>query len=98
VPNSITTATAGSKDEGKPTANGSTTQTKKGPATLPNGTTTHAPAAVSQAGLGQDGLPDVRIPLKVVEEGVEFLKARVRDVVEIVEPEALEEGGSSDEE
>ena len=47
-----------------------------------------------QAGLGQDGLPDVRIPLKTVEEGVEFLKARVRDVVEVVEPEALEEGGA----
>jgi hypothetical protein len=53
---------------------------------------------VPQAGLGQDGLPDVRIPLKAVEEGVEFLKARVRDVVEVVEPEALEERGSSDEE
>ena len=43
-------------------------------------------------------MPDVRIPLKTVEEGVEFLKARVRDVVEVVEPAALEEGGSSDEE
>jgi hypothetical protein len=86
------------KDEGKLTANGTPAQTKKGSAALPNGTTTYAPAAVPQAGLGQDGLPDVRIPLKTVEEGVEFLKARVRDVVEVVEPEALEERGSSDEE
>jgi len=98
VPNSIATATTGGKDEGKLTANGTAAQTKKGSATLPNGTTTHASVAVPQASLGQDGLPDVRIPLKTVEEGVEFLKARVRDVVEVVEPEALEERGSSDEE
>ena len=80
------------------TANGNAAQTKKGSMALSNGTTTHAPAAVPQADLGQDGLPDVRIPLKTVEEGVEFLKARVRDVVEVVEPEALKEEGSSDEE
>jgi hypothetical protein len=98
VPNGIATAIAGSKDEGKLTANGNAAQTKKGSAALSNGTTTHAPTAAPQASLGQDGLPDVRIPLKTVEEGVEFLKARVRDVVEVVEPEALEEGGSSDEE
>jgi hypothetical protein len=96
APNGI--GTAGGKDEGKPNVNGNTAQTKKGSAALPNGTTTHAPAAVPQAGLGQDGLPDVRIPLKTVEEGVEFLKARVRDVVEVVEPGGLEERGSSDEE
>lgn len=98
MPNGIATATASGKDEGKLSANGNAAQMKKGSATLSNGTTTHAPATVPQAGLGQDGLPDVRIPLKTVEEGVEFLKARVRDVVEVVEPEALEEGGSSDEE
>jgi hypothetical protein len=51
-------------------------------------TNSSAPAAI---------LPDVRIPLKTVEEGVEFLKARVREVVEVVEPEALEERPSSDE-
>jgi hypothetical protein len=98
VPNGIATATTSGKDEGKLSANGNAAQMKKGSAALSNGTTTHAPAAVPQAGLGQDGLPDVRIPLKTVEEGVEFLKARVRDVVEVVEPEVLEEGGISDEE
>ena len=78
------------------------TQQKK---TLSNGTTTtSAPAPVPAVVTGTDGLPDVRIPLKTVEEGVEFLKARVRDVVEVVEAEALREGeeeeggGSSDEE
>ena len=65
-----------------------------------NGTTaTNAPATalVPNASNRSGGLPDVRIPLKTVEEGVEFLKARVRDVVEVVEPESLEERGSSDE-
>src|SRR5271155_1919572 len=38
VPNSIATATAGGKDEGKLTANGTAAQTKKGSAALPNGT------------------------------------------------------------
>jgi hypothetical protein len=70
---------------------------KKGLA-LANGTT-HAPATASlpQSSYGADGWPDVRIPLKTVEEGVAFLKAQVQDVVEVVEPEELEERGSSDE-
>lgn len=60
---------------------------------------TSAPAAATlpQGSYGADGLPDVRIPLKTVEAGVAFLKTRVRDVVEIVEPEELEERESSDE-
>lgn len=61
----------------------------------------HAPSPTiilpSAASYGPDGYPDVRIPLKTVEEGVDFLKARVKDVVEVVEP-MDEQGGSSDEE
>jgi hypothetical protein len=73
------------------------TASKKGSA-LANGTT-QVPTTVvlPQGSYGADGWPDVRIPLKTVEEGVEFLRARVRDVVEVVEPEDLEERGSSDE-
>jgi len=47
----------------------------------------HNPTIVlpNAASYGPDGWPDVRIPLKTVEEGVEFLKGRVRDVIEVVE-------------
>ena len=74
------------------------TSSKKGSA-VTNGTTPVAPTTVilPQGSYGADGWPDVRIPLKTVEEGVEFLKARIKDVVEIVEPEDLEERASSDE-
>ena len=41
--------------------------------------------AVREGWFGPDGLPDVKIPVATVESGVEFLKERVRDVVEIVE-------------
>jgi hypothetical protein len=88
-----TSTEATGKKDAKETAN--STSTKKGLA-LANG---HAPTTVilPQGSYGTDGWPDVRIPLKTVEEGVEFLKAKVRDVVEVVEPEDVEERGSSDE-
>ncbi|KAK5939256.1 hypothetical protein PMZ80_008559 [Knufia obscura] len=41
--------------------------------------------AVREGWFGPDGLPDVKIPVATVETGVEFLKERVRDVVEIAE-------------
>lgn len=41
--------------------------------------------SVREGWFGPDGLPDVKIPVATVEAGVEFLKERVRDVVEIVE-------------
>ena len=73
------------------------TSTKKGSA-LANGTIQASTTVIlPQGSYGADGWPDVRFPLKTVEEGVEFLKARVKDVVEIVEPDDLEERGSSDE-
>lgn len=77
----------------KGTANGPTP--KKGSA-LPNG---HVPTTVilPQGSYGADGWPDVRIPLKTVEDGVDFLKAKVKDVVEVVEPDELEEKAVSDE-
>ncbi len=34
---------------------------------------------------GPDGLPDVRIPEVTVESGVEFLKEKIKDVVEVVD-------------
>ena len=39
-----------------------------------------------------DGWPDVRIPQKTVEDGVEFLKTRIKDLVEVVPSD--EEGDS----
>lgn len=36
---------------------------------------------------GPDGLPDVRVPEATVEVGVEFLRQRIKDVVEVVEDE-----------
>lgn len=41
--------------------------------------------AVREGWFGPDGLPDVKIPVATVEASVEFLKGRVRDVIEIVE-------------
>lgn len=41
--------------------------------------------AVREGWFGPDGLPDVKIPVATVEAGVEFLKERVRDVVEFVD-------------
>ena len=37
---------------------------------------------------GPDGLPDVRIPEVTVEAGVEFLKERIKDVVEPVDEDS----------
>lgn len=34
---------------------------------------------------GPDGLPDVRVPIVTVEGAVEFLRERIKDVVEVVE-------------
>ena len=34
---------------------------------------------------GPDGLPDVRIPEATVEVGVDFLKEKIKDVVEVVD-------------
>jgi hypothetical protein len=80
--------------------NGTTSSTKRGSAAVVNGT--YVPAiprqgsSSSSAAAAVDGwLPDVRIPLKTVEEGVAFLKAKVQDVVEVVEPGDLEERGSN---
>lgn len=39
---------------------------------------------------GPDGLPDVRIPESAVEVGVDFLKDKMRDVVELVDDDELE--------
>ena len=37
---------------------------------------------------GPDGLPDVRIPEATVEAGVEFLRGRIMDNVEVVEEDS----------
>ncbi|KAK5085318.1 hypothetical protein LTR05_004601 [Lithohypha guttulata] len=41
--------------------------------------------AVREGWFGPDGLPDVKIPVATVEASVEFLKERVRNVIEVVE-------------
>jgi len=41
--------------------------------------------AIREGWFGPDGLPDVKIPVATVETGVDFLKERVRDVVEVVD-------------
>jgi hypothetical protein len=76
---------------------GSTTTTTNGTsgaaATQANGTSTPTGAPGSQGAIvvskewsgGPDGLPDVRIPVQTVEVGVEFLKERIKDVVEVPE-------------
>ena len=38
---------------------------------------------------GPDGLPDVRVPEKVVEGGVELLKDRIKDVCELVDDDEV---------
>lgn len=41
--------------------------------------------AVREGWFGPDGLPDVKIPVATVEAGADFLKEKVRDIVELVE-------------
>jgi len=41
--------------------------------------------SVREGWFDEDGLPDVRIPGVTVEAGVEFLKERIAEVVEVVE-------------
>lgn len=41
--------------------------------------------AVREGWFGPDGLPDVKIPVATVEAGADFLKEKVRDVVEFVD-------------
>lgn len=79
-------------------ANGTTSQDQKAST---NGTSTptasqsqgqqNGAIAVSKEWTsGPDGLPDIRIPESAVEVGVEFLKEKMRDVVEIVDDDELD--------
>ena len=84
----------------KPNASSTSRETMaaNGAGTQTNGTVTPT-ASQSGAGMngagsitvskewsgGPDGLPDVRIPEVTVESGVEFLKEKIKDVVEVVD-------------
>ena len=61
------------------TANGASTPTGT------NGVNQNAIALSKEWSGGPDGLPDVRIPEPTVEVGVDFLKERIRDAVEVGE-------------
>ena len=74
------------------------TDMENGAARATNGTSTPASngangmnkdggISVRPGWFGEDGLPDVRIPAEAVEAGVEFLKEKIRDVVEVVDSE-----------
>lgn len=41
--------------------------------------------AVREGWFGPDGLPDVRIPERTVQVGIEFLRDRIKDSIEVVE-------------
>lgn len=43
--------------------------------------------AVREGWFGPDGLPDVRVPMAAVEAGCDFLKGKVKHVVEVVDEE-----------
>ena len=58
------------------------------PTNIQNGTGMNGGGAITVSkewSGGPDGLPDVRIPEVTVESGVEFLKEKIKDVVEVVD-------------
>lgn len=50
-----------------------------------NGSHTNGAIVVGADWVGPDGKPNVRIPQQAVEVGVEFLKEKIKDAVDIVE-------------
>ena len=46
---------------------------------------------VREGWFGPDGLPDVRVPVATVETGVEYLKGRLKECVEVVPDEEIED-------
>lgn len=78
------------------------TTTNGSAANLPNGTGAknlgangnNTSISVREGWFGPDGLPDVRIPVATVEDGVDFLKERIKDVVEVVPAVSAEESDS----
>lgn len=86
IPRDATAATNGGAGGGSQAQ----TTSAAGGASQANGTNTPT-ASGSQGAIvvskewngGPDGLPDVRIPEKTVDAGVEFLKERIKDVVEV---------------
>lgn len=75
----------GGSTGGKSVPNG----TGNGPTSAPGSQATNVNGvgsiAVREGWFGADGLPDVRIPEKTVEVGVEFLKEKIVDVVQPVD-------------
>jgi len=76
------------KDKDKKGANGTSTPTGAAAAAI-NGVNGNGAIAVSKEWSGgPDGLPDVRIPETAVEAAVEFLKERIKDVVQPIDDDS----------
>ena len=55
-----------------------------------NGAQTNGAIVVGADWAGPDGKPNVRIPEQAVQVGVEFLREKIKDAVEIVEVDQVE--------
>lgn len=91
------------KEDGHPASKSDEPQSKTGGKTIPgaansqkdkDGTATptnnmngNGAIAVREGWFGPDGLPDVRVPMAAVEAGCEFLKGKVKHVVDVVDEE-----------
>lgn len=86
IETSSSSTTGKDKDKDKKGANGINTPT--GAATM-NGVNGSGAIPVSKEWSGgPDGLPDVRIPEMTVEVAVEFLKDRIKDVVQPIDDDS----------
>ncbi|KAL6248142.1 hypothetical protein RBB50_004397 [Rhinocladiella similis] len=81
IPNQNTSASSNSSSK----VNGSSTTTNGATGGI---TGSNAIALSKEWSGGPDGLPDVHIPETTVEMGVEFLKGKIKDIVEPVEDDS----------
>lgn len=86
--------TAGRSDEPQSKTGGKTIpgatnahKDKDGTATPTNNMNGNGAIAVREGWFGPDGLPDVRVPMAAVDAGCEFLKGKVKHVVDVVDEE-----------
>lgn len=88
IPKSNTSAASSNSNINSKT-NGTSTSTATNGATTGGGVTGNNAIALSKEWSGgPDGLPDVRIPETTVEMGVNFLKGKIKDVVEPIQDES----------
>lgn len=84
----IETSSGKDKDKDKKGAGANGTSTPTGAAAI-NGVNGNGAIPVSKEWSGgPDGLPDVRIPEAAVEAAVEFLKERIKDVVQPIDDDS----------